>query len=185
MRIQKRKEQSYYFLNNSKKYIDFHVFHTHFLAQRSQSWKKLSLSERLREPMLRRPWWSQISNWFWGLVTWIYQPLTEYHDGKMLSVPGFLWYNVNSLNPVFWDIMWVLGYNVKEEWQVFPVFWDIMWTMGKTNRPTSGWNSTDRSVEAALLSTLPGPVTKSSANDFAPLHCTWLIVNRPGLAGSC
>ena len=38
----------------------------------------------------------------------------------------------------------------------------------KTNRPTEGRVSTDRSVEAALLNTTPWPVTKSSANDFAP-----------------
>ena len=38
----------------------------------------------------------------------------------------------------------------------------------ETNRPTEGRVSTDRSVEAALLNTTPWPVTKSSANDFAP-----------------
>ncbi len=42
----------------------------------------------------------------------------------------------------------------------------------KTNHPIKGLVSTDRSVEAALLNTTPWPVTKSSANDFAPRHCT-------------
>lgn len=56
---------------------------------------------------------------------------------------------------------------------------NITLDLGKTNHPTEGWVSTDRSVEAALLSTTPWPVTKSSANDFAPLHCTWLVVDRP------
>src|SRR5262249_51345374 len=36
--------------------------------------------------------------------------------------------------------------------------------------------STDRSVVAALLSTTPRPVTKSSANDLAPQHCPWLFL---------
>ena len=37
--------------------------------------------------------------------------------------------------------------------------------LGETNRQTKGWDSTDRSVEAALLNTSPWPVTKSSASD--------------------
>jgi hypothetical protein len=48
----------------------------------------------------------------------------------------------------------------------------------KTNRPIVGLVSTDRSVVAALLSTTPRPVTKSSANDLAPQHCTWLFLFR-------
>jgi hypothetical protein len=48
----------------------------------------------------------------------------------------------------------------------------------KTNRPIVGLVSTDRSVVAALLSTTPRPVTKSSANDLAPQHCTWLFLIR-------
>ena len=65
----------------------------------------------------------------------------------------------------------------------FSSFWDLEnfqtseWVRGnvkrnKTNRPIVGLVSTDRSVVAALLSTTPRPVTKSSANDLAPLRCS-------------